>query len=192
MSCEEHECHRAERVCFGCHKPGHFTQNCPESNNRATTSKVTNQTINIDLGNVESLQEPSEETQQPLGGINLGMMEPTDEWVPEQLNEYTPIPWEIGDPLSTCAVQRLADRVPYPGNNPYRLIHPSSDRFLVYQITGGFHVVYDSEHYWDSNGGAAMIETCTLMDPDFRIHRRYWTCCGMMMQGHSGWVARQE
>ena len=121
MSREERERHRAEGLCFRCHKLGHFTQNCPEANNQASTSKVTSQNVDIDFGNVESLHEISENSRQ-TGGIELTMMEPTAEPAQEQTTDYTPRSVEIGDPLSERAALRLTEGVMYPGNNPYRPI----------------------------------------------------------------------
>jgi len=80
MSHEEREQHRAEGLCFRCHKQGHFTRNCPEANNEASNSKVTNQSVDIDFGNVESLREMSENSRR-TDGIELSMMNPTGESV---------------------------------------------------------------------------------------------------------------
>ena len=98
MSREEHERHRAEGLCFRCHKPGHFTRNCPEANKEASTSKVTSQNVDIDFGNIKSLREMSENSCR-AGGIEFNMMEPI-KLVPEQPSDYMPRPGEIGEPLS--------------------------------------------------------------------------------------------
>ena len=135
MSREEHERHQAEGLCFRCHKPGHFTCNCPEANKEASTSKVTSQNVDIDFGNVESLREMSENSRR-AGRIEFNMMEPI-ELVPEQPSDYMPRPGEIGEPLSERAARRLAEGMIYPGDDPYHPIRPIEDRFLVYQTVGG-------------------------------------------------------
>ena len=167
MSWEEREQHQAEGLCFQCHKLGHFTRNCPEANNQASTSKVTSQNIDIDFGNVESLREISENSWQ-TGGIELTMMEPTAEPAQEQTTDYTPRSVEIGDPLSERAALRLTEGVMYPGDNLYCPIRPSSNRFLVYLAIGGQHVIYDSGHHWHDNG-VIFIDTHILMDPSLRL-----------------------
>jgi len=98
---------------------------------------VTNQNVDIDFGNIESLREMSENSRQ-TDGIELSMMDPTNESVPELPSaDYTPNPREIGDPLSEHAAQRLTEGTMYPGDNPFRPIRPSHDRFLVYPAIGG-------------------------------------------------------
>ena len=193
MSREERERHRAEGLCFRCHKPGHFTRNCPEVNKEASTSKVTNQNVDIDFGNIESLREMSENSRR-TDGIELSMMDPTDESVRELLStDYTPNPREIGDPLSERAAQRLTEGTMYPGDNPFRPIRPSRDRFLVYPAIGGRHAIYDSEHHWHDSDGIILIDTGTLMDPNLRLDSWYWVCRGLILnREHGGWISRQE
>ena len=61
MSQEEQERHKAEGLCFICHKAGHFSRNCPERNKVPSTSNkppgVASFGVNIDFGDVKNQRE---------------------------------------------------------------------------------------------------------------------------------------
>ena len=63
MSSEEQERHKAEGLCFICHKSGHFSRNCPERNKVASTSSkppgVASFGIDLDFGDIENQRELS-------------------------------------------------------------------------------------------------------------------------------------
>ena len=63
MSNEEQERHKAEGLCFICHKLGHFLQNCPDRNKVPSTSGklpgVVSFGIGVDFRDVENQQELS-------------------------------------------------------------------------------------------------------------------------------------
>ncbi|KIN96702.1 hypothetical protein M404DRAFT_33044 [Pisolithus tinctorius Marx 270] len=56
LSKEEQERHKAEGLCFICHKSGHFSRNCPDRHTVSTSSKppgVTSFGVDIDFGDIE-------------------------------------------------------------------------------------------------------------------------------------------
>lgn len=57
LSKDEQERHKAEGLCFICHKSGHFSRNCPERHKVSSSSKppgVSSFGVDVDFGDVEN------------------------------------------------------------------------------------------------------------------------------------------
>ena len=67
MSNKEQEQHKAEGLCFVCHKSGHFSRNCPERNKVPSKSDkppgIQSFGVGVDFGDVENQRELSKRSQ---------------------------------------------------------------------------------------------------------------------------------
>ena len=84
MSMEEQEWHKAEGLCFVCHKSGHFLCNCPDRNKVPSTSNkplgVMNFGINVDFGDVKNQHKLSIHLQESrLAANNIHIFGDEDE-----------------------------------------------------------------------------------------------------------------
>lgn len=84
MSMEEQERHKAEGLCFVCHKSGHFLCNCPDRNKVPSTSNkplgVMNFGINVDFGDVKNQHKLSIHSQESrLAANNIHIFGDEDE-----------------------------------------------------------------------------------------------------------------
>ena len=84
MSQEKQERHKAEGLCFICHKAGHFSRNCPERNKVPSTSNkppgVASSGVNVDFGDVENQCELSMRSQESgLAANNIHIFSDAEE-----------------------------------------------------------------------------------------------------------------
>jgi len=84
LSNEEQEQHKAEGLCFGCHRTGHFSRNCPEQNKVSSSSNkppgVASFGINVDFGDIENQRELSARSQDcEITANNISIPEDVDE-----------------------------------------------------------------------------------------------------------------
>jgi len=84
LSNEEQERHKAEGLCFVCHKPGHFSRNCPDRNKVPSASDkppgVASFGIGVDFGDIEKQRELSTRSQDgDLTVSNINVLSEDDE-----------------------------------------------------------------------------------------------------------------
>jgi len=104
LSNEEQERHKAEGLCFICHKSGHFSRNCPNRNKVSSDSMkppgVVSFGIGVDFGDIENQRELSARSRDcdlTINNINvLG-----EEVEVEDDNEPDDLPEVITDDVST-------------------------------------------------------------------------------------------
>jgi len=99
------------------------------------------------------------------------------EWYPYKY-PFCRLPTDFGEPLSERPRGRLAATC-YPGEDPDNPEVYTWDRFWVYRIKNGFHVVMDD--LYPSEDGF-LVASRWLRNPKFHIDKWYWRCVGQMRQ----------
>jgi len=97
------------------------------------------------------------------------------EWYPYRY-PFCKLPTDFGEPLSERARGRLTATC-YPGEDPDDPAVYTWDRFCVYHIKNGFHVVMDDLYLFEDG---LLIPSRKLRDPQFHIDRWYWRLMGQM------------
>ena len=97
------------------------------------------------------------------------------EWYPYKY-PFCRLPTDFGEPLSEGARGRLAATC-YPGEDPDDLAVYVRDRFWVYRIKNGFHVVMDDLYPFEDG---LLVTSRWLRNPQFHIDKWYWRWVGQM------------
>ena len=97
------------------------------------------------------------------------------EWYPCKY-PFCRVPTDFGEPLSERARGRLASTC-YPREDPDDPAVYARDRFWVYRVKNGFHVVMDDLYPFEDG---LLIASRWLQNPQFHIDRWYWRIIGQM------------
>lgn len=124
MSNEEQEWHKAKGLCFICHKPGHFSRNCPDRND--VMSMESNKPpgmesfgINVNFGDLENQHKLSEHLQDhglAMNNIHIpgGMMNPMtclgSQPVILKWSDFSIAEWYL-DEIGLSCVEPLQDEI---------------------------------------------------------------------------------
>jgi len=97
------------------------------------------------------------------------------EWYPYKY-PFCKLPTDFGEPLSERARGRLAVTC-YPGEDPDDPAVYARDRFWVYHVKNGCHVVMDDLYPFEDG---LLVATRWLRNPQFNIDKWYWRRIGQM------------
>jgi len=97
------------------------------------------------------------------------------EWYPYKY-PFCRLPTDFGEPLSERARGRLAATC-YPGEDPDDPVVYARDRFWVYRVKNGCHVVMDDLYPFEDG---LLVASRWLRNPQFHIDKWYWRRIGQM------------
>ena len=162
---------RAEGKCFRCKEPGHMSRDCPDG--RVMIAKGNKPpgvaSYNIELRNTDELRDLAETTE-TIDDLHVGVVDIQiiEEVFPKEGEGFSMEPrYCIGDFAAKRAMTVLEVMRPYPGDGEESL-GEDENRFHIYQIEGGQHVIMDQQVCADE-----LIETHLLFDPMFNLPKWY-------------------
>ncbi|KIO06696.1 hypothetical protein M404DRAFT_66349, partial [Pisolithus tinctorius Marx 270] len=174
LSKDEQECHKAEGLCFICHKSGHFSRNCPDRRTVSSSGKppgITSFGVDMDFGDVESQRHLARSTEND-NEVSVNFIQTRGPSVQEDNDE----PDDDFPDLESVSDddEELLSGICYPGDDPDSLRTYMDTRFLIYDLKDGRHMIVESKRDMLSPEDRVMIENHLLTDPTFRIDRWYW------------------
>jgi hypothetical protein len=173
LSKEDHDHAVANMLCFGCKKPGHFANDCPDSKTVAGGSgnkppgKVSSYSVRI-APDIKTLRELADTTE-TIDHLELGSCELMIESFMVDEPDYRR--QRMGDPLARRVEHVLAMSALYPGDNTMDLGTYPRVRFSVFQGTSTHHIIWDREKFEEDRG--TIIHSHQLEDRSFRIGKWY-------------------
>ncbi|KAF5381685.1 hypothetical protein D9615_005450 [Tricholomella constricta] len=166
---------RAQNKCFKCFEVGHTARNCPDNNHVRNPGNsgppgVANFSLEVTMDEAERLRELAETTES-VETIHLGVIGIQD-GSSEQETQPRQYVRRMGDPLAERAKQELTKNQPYPGDRTESADDPD-ERFLVYRVAGGRHLIFDHMMDYDDEIEDVLIPSAFLEDGRFDIAEWY-------------------
>ncbi|KAF5374431.1 hypothetical protein D9615_009051 [Tricholomella constricta] len=161
---------RAQNKCFKCYEVGHTARNCPDNQQVKSPGNgppgVANFSLEMRIDETEKLRSLAETTES-VETLELGMITMQEDI--EHDNPSRPYIHAMGDPLAERATKDLTDNQPYPGD----WTEGTSDRFLIYRVAGGRHVIFDHMMDYDDLIEDVLIPSAFLEDGAFDVVQWY-------------------